>query len=104
MSFVGLFLRIYFIIDFQVTAQGGGSVIHNSETHQNIAHGVHYKWTVVLKYLHLSGTLYGAFEKYQKSQIQAEVWKYVRKFRVENHINNICSSHPKYDLFNVSGS
>ena len=69
MSFVGYFLLIYFIIDFQVTAQGDGSVIHNSETHQNIAHGVHYKWIVVLKYFHTSDTLYGAFEKYQKSQI-----------------------------------
>ena len=59
MSFVGLFLLIYFIIDFQVTAQGDGCEIHNSETHQNIAHGVLHKRTVVFKYLRTSGTLYG---------------------------------------------
>ena len=52
MSFVGLFLLIYFIIDFQVTAQGDGSVIHNSETHQNIVHGMLHKQTVVFEYLH----------------------------------------------------
>ena len=101
MSFVGLFFTHLLYHRFSSDHTGRRSVIHNSETHQNIAHGVHYKWTVVLKYLHTSGTLYGAFEKYQKSQIQPKIWKYARKFRVENLINTICSSGHKYEIVNV---
>ena len=95
MSFMSLILHIYFIIDFQVTAQEDETVIQHSEAHQNIAHGVLTglrKRTVVFKYLHTSDTLF------EKSQILPKIWKYARKFRVDNLINTICSSDHKYEI------
>ena len=110
MSFMSLILHIYFIIDFQVTAQEDETVIQHSEAHQNIAHGVLTglrKRTVVFKYLHTSDTLFEKsqilpkiwkYQKYQKSQILPKIWKYARKFRVDNLINTICSSDHKYEI------